>query len=130
MATQEDDAGRVVKLGEIGRGEIIGEMSVSSGGTRTATVTALRDSRLVRISNQTFLEFMQRHPSVTRQFIQLLTNRLTNRAVRRQEKLSTLAPGRVADFESFVLTLRTALNALANVLVVDRHCIASACRLT
>jgi NTE family protein len=42
VATQEDDAGRVVKLGEIGRGEIIGEMSVLSGGTRTATVGVLR----------------------------------------------------------------------------------------
>ena len=50
IATQEDADGRTLRLGEIGRGEMIGEMSLLSGGTRTATVTALRDSRLVRIS--------------------------------------------------------------------------------
>jgi predicted acylesterase/phospholipase RssA/CRP-like cAMP-binding protein len=126
VATQQDEAGGILRLGEIGRGEMIGEMSILSGGLRTATVTALRDSRLVRISNQTFLEFMQRHPSVTRQFIQILTSRLTNRAPRRQEKLSTLAlvPGRGLrgsdDFAGFVHQLEAALRALVDVAVIDR----------
>ncbi len=125
IATQEAEDGGIVRLGEIGRGEMIGEMSILSGGTRTASVTALRDSRLVRISNQTFLEFMQRHPSVTRQFIQILTSRLTNRAPRRQEKLSTIAlvPGRGLrgsdGFIAFVHELGGAMRNMVDVMIVD-----------
>ena len=123
IATQEDADGRTLRLGEIGRGEMIGEMSLLSGGTRTATVTALRDSRLVRISNHTFLEFMQRHPSVTRQFIQVLTSRLVNRAPRGQEKLSTLAlvpacgPAQAA---AFALALETTLRGMLSAQRIDR----------
>ena len=123
VATKEDDRGRIVRLGEIGRGEMIGEMSLLSGGTRTATVTALRDSRLVRISNQTFLEFMQRHPSVTRQFIQILISRLTHHASHREEKVSTLAviaAGRKDETAAFCRELETALRGMVPVMLVNR----------
>ena len=134
VATREDEAGRVLRLGEIGRGELIGEMSVLSGGIRTATVTALRDSRLVRISNETFLDFMAQHPSVTRQFIQILTSRLTKRAPHRQAKLSTMAlvPGNglqggdgAAEFARLAQDLQGALGAMATVAVIDRQRIES-----
>ncbi len=123
VATREDDAGRAVRLGEVGRGEMIGEMSLLSGGVRTATVTALRDSRLVRLSNQAFLEFMQRHPSVTRQFIRILTQRLMNQAPRRQEKLSTLAlvpTGGTRDCTGFARELEAALRGMVSVHAIDR----------
>lgn len=79
------------RIGEIARGEMIGEMSLLGGGRRTATVTALRDSRLLRVSNQAFLTLMQRHPSVTRQFIQLLMRRLSGAERKDEHALSTLA---------------------------------------
>ena len=123
VATREDDLGRIVRLGEIGRGEMIGEMSLLSGGTRTATVTALRDSRLVRISNETFLQFMQRHPSVTRQFIQILISRLTHHAPRHHEKLSTLAvicAGITDETAAFCRELESAVRGMAKVMLVDR----------
>ena len=123
VATREDERGSLVRLGEIGRGEMIGEMSLLSGGTRTATVTALRDSRLVRISNQTFLEFMQRHPSVTRQFIQILISRLTHHASHREEKVSTLAviaAGRTDETAAFCRELESALRGMVPVMLVDR----------
>ena len=126
VATRKDQHGEFARIGEIGRGEMIGEMSLLSGGMRTATVTALRDSRLVRISNETFLEFMHRHPSVTRQFIQILTRRLLRQAPANHEKLSTLAlvpicaPRRAA---AFGVELEAALRQLGSVLRVDRSAI-------
>ena len=123
VATREEEGGRIVRLGEIGRGEMIGEMSLLSGGTRMATVTALRDSRLVRISNETFLRFMQVHPSVTRQFIQILLSRLTNQASRRQDKLSTVAvigAGRTNETIEFCRELESALRGMVKVMLVDR----------
>ncbi|MCU0868384.1 MAG: patatin-like phospholipase domain-containing protein [Burkholderiales bacterium] len=71
---------RPLRLGEIGRGELIGEMTVLSGAPRTATVVALRDARLLRISNAAFVRFMQRHPSVMRRFVEVLTRRLSTAA--------------------------------------------------
>lgn len=123
VATRQDENGGMVRVGEIGRGEMIGEMSLLSGGTRTATVTALRDSHLLRISNQTFLEFMQRHPSVTRQFIQILTSRLMKRAPLSHEKLSTLAlvsAGPAERVAGFGRALEAALRGLVSVQRIDR----------
>ncbi len=112
------------RIGEIGRGEMIGEMSLLGGGLRTATVTALRDARLVRISNQGFLSFMQRHPSVTRQFIQILIRRLASPARQDVERLSTIAvlgahPG--APVRMFVAELRDALAQFGDALLVTRE---------
>lgn len=126
VATRTAQNGGFVRLGEIGRGEMIGEMSLLSGGMRTASVTALRDSRLVRISNETFLEFMHRHPSVTRQFIQILTSRLLRQAPTNHEKLATIAvvpicaPRRA---EAFGTELEASLRNMGSVLRVDRAAI-------
>ncbi len=41
-----DDDGRRVALGEVGRGEVAGEMALITDGPRSADVVAIRDSRL------------------------------------------------------------------------------------
>lgn len=108
VATQRDANGDTVRLGEIGRGEIIGEMSVLTGATRMATVAALRDSQLVRIPNEMFLRFMQHHSSVMRQFIRLLMNRLAQRPTDRRARLATIAlvpAGRRRDVDDFARAL-------------------------
>lgn len=90
-ATRSDDHGDLQRLGEIGRGELIGEMSLFTGARRTATVCALRDSRLLRISHDAFFAFMQRHPSVTKAFVKVLVARSTGQSGAKRERLSTLA---------------------------------------
>lgn len=111
VATRAEATGAAVRLGEIGRGEIIGEMSLLTGGMRTATVTGLRDSQLIRIPNEVFLGFMQHYPSVMRQFIRVLTQRLGQRARERRERLSTIAlvpAGRRPDVNDFARALAQA----------------------
>jgi len=122
VATRQDASGDTVRLGEIGRGEIIGEMSVLTGGTRTATVAGLRDSQLIRISNEVFLRFMQHHPSVMRQFVQVLIDRLGQRAPDRREKLSTIAlvpAGPRTDVDDFARALAQAFGADVAPLLLD-----------
>jgi len=111
------------RVGEIARGEMIGEMSLLSGGRRTATVTALRDSRLLRVSNQAFLTFMQRHPSVTQSFIRLLTRRLSGAKSRSEQSLSTIALvplGPRPALSGFARTLAAALESRESSCSVDR----------
>lgn len=90
-ATRRGAKGKTVRAGEIGRGELVGEMSLFTGARRTATVTALRDSRLLRISHDGFFALMQRHNGITRAFVRVLVERATDRMTTRRERLSTLA---------------------------------------
>jgi predicted acylesterase/phospholipase RssA/CRP-like cAMP-binding protein len=123
VATRTDDEGNTVRLGEIGRGEIIGEMSVLTGARRTATVTALRDSQLVRMPKDAFLRFMQHHPSVLRQFVQILIHRLGDRTPGRREKLATIAlvpAGEAAAVVPFARSLVAALATHVSTRLIDR----------
>lgn len=122
VASITDAAGAPVRLGEIARGELIGEMTVLTGGQRSATVTALRDSRLLRMSNAAFERFMQRHPAVMRRFIEVLMHRLTLPRTGSGERLSTVAlvPGDPSGMpDAFRSGLEAALAAGTRVLSLD-----------
>lgn len=71
--------GRVV--GEIGRGELVGEISLLTGEPRSATVRALRDSEVLVVSSDLFNEVLARFPEcykvVSRQLVERLQRVLT-----------------------------------------------------
>ncbi|MCB0588888.1 MAG: cyclic nucleotide-binding domain-containing protein [Phaeodactylibacter sp.] len=46
-------------LGEIGRGEIVGELAALFGGERSATIIALRNSTLLRLGREDFVRLLQ-----------------------------------------------------------------------
>jgi predicted acylesterase/phospholipase RssA/CRP-like cAMP-binding protein len=66
--------GRV--LSEMSRGESIGEIALLTGEPRTASVVAVRDSDLVRISRETFDEIVQKYPKVMQVIAQIVVRRL------------------------------------------------------
>ena len=78
--------GRV--LGEMTRGESIGEIALLTGEPRTATVVAVRDSELVHVSRQAFDEIVAKYPQVMQTIARIVVRRL--RAKERQES-GTLA---------------------------------------
>lgn len=49
-----DDRGRVKTLGEIGRGETIGELALILGEPRSASILTLRDSTVARLTREDF----------------------------------------------------------------------------
>jgi NTE family protein len=51
-------------VGEVGRGQVVGEMSVLTGEPRSATVRAERDSLLVRFSKEAFERIVEKDPRV------------------------------------------------------------------
>lgn len=63
-------------VGHIAAGEIAGEMALISGRSRTATVIALRDSELGRLSRAAFERVMRLHPQGLLRVAQLLVHRL------------------------------------------------------
>jgi len=82
----EPIAGAPHTVAEIGRGESVGEMALLTGDPRSATVSAVRDSRLVRLSRAAFERIVQQCPGA----MLLVTRRLVRR-------LQQMNRGRPAD---------------------------------
>ena len=77
-------------LGEISRGEWVGEMAVLTGDPRSATIRARRDSSLVRFSRQAF----ERTTLTSPQAMLAMTRGIVRRL--RERDLSSAPPARVA----------------------------------
>ena len=67
---------RELVVGEVSRGQLVGEMAVLSGEPRAATVRAARDSDLVRFSKQAFERVVEKNPRIMTLISQSLILRL------------------------------------------------------
>lgn len=65
------------EVGEISQGECVGEMALITGEARTATIYAIRDCMLVRLSNNDFQTLLTQHPEIALSLSRLIINRLT-----------------------------------------------------
>jgi CRP/FNR family transcriptional regulator, cyclic AMP receptor protein len=63
-------------LAFLGQGAIVGELSIIDGLPRSATVMAVRDSTLSRLSRAEFEAFAEKHPEVYKSLVRLLAKRL------------------------------------------------------
>lgn len=86
-------SGEDVLVAEIGRGEIVGEMALLTGAPRSATVLAVRDSVLIRLSRGAFERIVERCPRVMLHVTRRLVERLqrTTHAPRTKATLTTIA---------------------------------------
>ena len=66
-------------LSEMTRGESIGEIALLTGDPRTATVIAVRDSDLVRVSRVAFDEIVDKYPKVMQTIARIVIGRLRER---------------------------------------------------
>jgi NTE family protein/lysophospholipid hydrolase len=73
-ATQADGSQRTIA--ELGSGETVGEMALVTGDPRVATVHAVRDTQLARLTRTTFERLLERHPRTT---FDLIATRLVTR---------------------------------------------------
>ena len=67
-------------LGRVTAGETVGEMGLVSGRPRTATVVALRDSEMARLSRATFDRIFRKHPAAMLKIAQITVERLESSA--------------------------------------------------
>jgi CRP-like cAMP-binding protein len=68
--------GQEVILGDLGPGDVFGEMAAIDGAPRSANVTASQPSRLCRMPAAAFLEVALRSPAVGLRVMRILTARL------------------------------------------------------
>jgi len=63
-------------LGEMTRGESIGEIALLTGESRTATVTAVRDSELVHVTRHAFDDIVAKYPQAMQAIARIVVRRL------------------------------------------------------
>ena len=95
LGTTSND-GRENLLSILGPGDMFGELSLFDPGPRTATATAVVDSKLLALANDQVIGWITSHPHVSLQLLKRLSQRLR----RTNDVLSDLVfadvPGRVA----------------------------------
>jgi predicted acylesterase/phospholipase RssA len=64
QATASTEDGRMIVVGELGPGDVLGEMALLTREHRSATVTAVRDTRLLRISDEEFTGLVKTAPDL------------------------------------------------------------------
>ena len=65
-------------IAELGERECFGEMAILDASPRSATVTAVKDTNLLKISREDFQEIMSEKPEIALGIIKVLTRRLRN----------------------------------------------------
>ncbi len=88
QATVSDSKGEEKIVGEIVRGEGIGEMEIFTGDPNAASVYAIRKSTLVRFPKTQFNEMLDAHPKVSRNITNLVIRRLQRTMQNQPEGIS------------------------------------------
>lgn len=76
ISTRDRVDGETRRLARLTPPETFGEMALLSAEPRSASVTALRDTHLLRLSRAAFEEVVARHPAMLLYFARLLAGRL------------------------------------------------------
>jgi len=76
IATED---GEKKMIGEVTKGESVGEMALFTGDARSADILAIRDSLLVKISQQTFDQLVLQYPRSAINISKLIINRVNKR---------------------------------------------------
>jgi predicted acylesterase/phospholipase RssA/CRP-like cAMP-binding protein len=100
-----------VHIGEVGRGEIVGEMGLIERAPRSATVVALRDTTLARFDVDAFRALTATHPTLMLQLSRTILARL-GRPSAATDRARSIAVTVVAPLDARVFVTRLA-NELA-----------------
>jgi len=87
QASVRQDSGEVRVVGEIVPGETVGEMALFTGEPRSAEVSAVRDSELVKLSPESFRRLAAAYPQAVMEISRIVIERL-RRNIRRQGSVS------------------------------------------
>lgn len=126
----EGDDGAERDIAEIGRGESIGEMALLGDGLRSATVYAVRDSELARLSREAFERLMARYPRAMFQIARILVSRLqsaTHGPPRRLSRSFAIVPASEdVSLTAFAEELSLALGDIEESLWIDAERVGAA----
>lgn len=122
-AFKPDTNGQFRLDGIVAAGETVGELGLIVDQPRSATVRALRDSELLRLSRRGFMALVEHHPDAMLQSARLAVQRLIARTVHRPltaaRTLAVLPHGAGVDARHFAMQLREALGRYGSCALID-----------
>ena len=122
-AFKPDADGRFRLDGVVAAGETVGELGLIVDQPRSATVRALRDSELLRLSRRGFTALVEHHPEAMLQSARLAVQRLISRSVRRPltavRTFAVLPHDAGVDARAFAVQLREALGRYGSCALID-----------
>lgn len=86
-----------IRIAELKRGEVFGEMSLISGEPATATIEVVEPIRLLYINGRDFGRLLKRYPSLQMYFARLLATRLARTNTAQAEVLRAGMTGRLEE---------------------------------
>jgi len=108
---------------ELGRGEVIGEMSLYTGEPRSATVVAIRDSVLARLDKPHFEALLAQYPVASIAFTRRIIGRLQTQHLRRPVPapvtVALLPISEGVELPAFAQRLAEELARFGRVIVID-----------
>lgn len=114
-----------IALGEIGRGESVGEVAVVTGRPRAATVRAVRDTIVASLGREELADLADRQPSVLRQLVHVMAARLDERpragATPHGLSFALVGAGAAMALDEVTAGLAAALAALGSTVVLDAY---------
>lgn len=111
-------------MNEIGRGEVVGEMALFSAASRSATVRAIRDTELIKLSRAGFERIAHAHPPAVVQLTRTIVARM-QRLLRSSPAAATVATIAIVPIHpqtpvsDFSRRLQQALSGYGSTLVFD-----------
>jgi NTE family protein/lysophospholipid hydrolase len=123
-AVVRDAGGSERTVGDVTRGESVGEMALFTGEDRSASIHALRDTELIRFSKPAFEEIMAKYPQVVMQITRILVHRLRQQITSpvARESLTNLAlvgADASVDLAAFCGSLVSSLSEHARAIALD-----------
>lgn len=120
-ATVQGKKGNERVVGEVRRGETVGEMAMFTGEKRSATVYATRNSELVKFSKQAFERIIALHPNIMMQMTQTIIKRLqkthaSSQIINPVMNIAVVAASPEVPLTDFANHLVTALSAFGKTL--------------
>ena len=75
-----DESGKEMMIATLGPGEIVGEVAALDGRPRTASVSALVNTRVAKIGLSEFRQFLEENADLALEIIRVLTSRMRDHA--------------------------------------------------
>ncbi|MEQ8706652.1 MAG: patatin-like phospholipase family protein [Phaeodactylibacter sp.] len=118
-------------LGEVASGEVVGEIAVHSEEPRMASVLAIRDSVLIKVSAEAYFQTLHRFPQLGHRITKRIIKRLRRdderqNQVKRPATLFLLALHQHEDFEAYLGQLQGALEKVGDVEVITEDMVRQA----
>ncbi len=112
-------------IGEVARGETVGELAVLTGDARSATVRAIRDTELVKLSKDAFDRLLVQHSQPMMHLAQGIASRLSKRgrtlpASKSLRTIAVIPCGNEVAIRDFVQRLIPLFGAVGSTLHLNR----------